>query len=272
MAAGRLARPAAGSRCTRSRRRPRRGCARSAAAPGSPSAWSTSTSSMLVDAPGTRARHVRASRHSSTARPEPAASSASTMASALAVAFGRSSQATRPDATTTTTAADPQRGVERVDVRRLAPRCAIAPPRAPPTAAAVLQRLGERVRRLRRESADRVVDRRLRKCDATRLPNTATPSAPPSSRVVSFTAEPTPALCSGSDRMIAPVDGAVVMPMPSACDHEPRARTTSSCASRCSSPPRSRCRAATIGEARRSPRAADRTARPASADCVADTM
>ena len=34
--------------------------------------------------------------------------------------------------------------------------------------------------------------------------------------MVSFTAEPTPALCNGSDCMIAPVDGAVVMPMPSA--------------------------------------------------------
>jgi hypothetical protein len=39
--------------------------------------------------------------------------------------------------------------------------------------------------------------------------------------VVSLTAEPTPALCSGSERMIAPVDGAVVMPMPSACTTMP---------------------------------------------------
>ena len=62
-----------------------------------------------------------------------------------------------------------------------------------------------------------------RKWLATRLPSTATPSAPPSSRLVSFTAEPTPALCNGSDRMIAPVEGAVVKPMPSACTTSPSA-------------------------------------------------
>ena len=40
------------------------------------------------------------------------------------------------------------------------------------------------------------------------------PSAPPSSRVVSFTAEPTPAFESGTVLMISPVAGAAVMPMP----------------------------------------------------------
>ena len=35
------------------------------------------------------------------------------------------------------------------------------------------------------------------------LPRMAMPSAPPSSRVVSFTADPTPALLSGTDDMIA---------------------------------------------------------------------
>src|SRR5712691_72124 len=52
--------------------------------------------------------------------------------------------------------------------------------------------------------------------DATTLPMTATPNAPPSSRVVSLTAEPTPALFSGSETMMAPVEGAVTMPMPAA--------------------------------------------------------
>ena len=40
------------------------------------------------------------------------------------------------------------------------------------------------------------------------------PSAPPSSRVVSFTAEPTPAFDNGTDDMISLVAGAAVMPMP----------------------------------------------------------
>jgi hypothetical protein len=46
------------------------------------------------------------------------------------------------------------------------------------------------------------------------LPNTATPSAPPTWRVVSFMAEPTPALASGSEPMIDSVAGAMVKPMP----------------------------------------------------------
>ncbi len=44
----------------------------------------------------------------------------------------------------------------------------------------------------------------------------ATPSAPPTWRVVSFTAEPTPAFASGSEPMIDSVAGAIVSPMPTA--------------------------------------------------------
>ena len=51
-------------------------------------------------------------------------------------------------------------------------------------------------------------------CDSTRLPRTATPSAPPSSRVVSFMAEPTPAREGGTADMIEPVKGAMVRAMP----------------------------------------------------------
>ena len=52
------------------------------------------------------------------------------------------------------------------------------------------------------------------------LPRTATPSAPPTWRVVSFTAEPTPAFASGSEPMIDSVAGAIVRPMPSAQDQQ----------------------------------------------------
>ncbi len=45
-------------------------------------------------------------------------------------------------------------------------------------------------------------------------PITATPSAPPVWRVVSLTAEPTPALALGSEPMIDSVAGAMVRPMP----------------------------------------------------------
>ena len=46
------------------------------------------------------------------------------------------------------------------------------------------------------------------------LPNTAMPSAPPSSRVVSLTAEPTPALAIGTAFMIPLVAGAATIAMP----------------------------------------------------------
>ena len=46
------------------------------------------------------------------------------------------------------------------------------------------------------------------------LPSTAMPRAPPSSLVVSLTAEPTPALAWGTALMMLPVAGALVMPMP----------------------------------------------------------
>ena len=45
-------------------------------------------------------------------------------------------------------------------------------------------------------------------------PTTATPRVPPSSRVVSLTADPTPALSTESDPMIDSVAGAVVDPRP----------------------------------------------------------
>jgi hypothetical protein len=45
-------------------------------------------------------------------------------------------------------------------------------------------------------------------------PNTATPTAPPICRVVSFTAEPTPALARGSDPMIESVAGAMMLAIP----------------------------------------------------------
>ena len=48
------------------------------------------------------------------------------------------------------------------------------------------------------------------------LPRMATPRAPPTWRVVSFMAEPTPALSSGSEPMIDSVAGDMAMPMPSA--------------------------------------------------------
>jgi hypothetical protein len=52
--------------------------------------------------------------------------------------------------------------------------------------------------------------------DETTEPRMATPSAPPSSRVVSFMAEPTPALPRGTDDMISVVSGVMVVAMPAA--------------------------------------------------------
>src|SRR5205823_5282443 len=51
--------------------------------------------------------------------------------------------------------------------------------------------------------------------DLITVPRTATPSAPPRSLVVSFTAEPTPARSGGRELMIDSVAGAIAMPMPS---------------------------------------------------------
>ena len=51
------------------------------------------------------------------------------------------------------------------------------------------------------------------------LPITATPSAPPTWRVVSLIAEPTPARALGTALMIDAVAGAIVSPMPSAKRH-----------------------------------------------------
>ena len=52
--------------------------------------------------------------------------------------------------------------------------------------------------------------------EVTTEPRTATPRAPPSSRVVSFMAEPTPALPSGTDTMMRVVSGVIVSAMPAA--------------------------------------------------------
>ena len=52
--------------------------------------------------------------------------------------------------------------------------------------------------------------------DDSTLPTIATPNAPPIWRVVSFTAEPTPALASGNEPMIDSVAGAIVSAMPKA--------------------------------------------------------
>ncbi len=51
---------------------------------------------------------------------------------------------------------------------------------------------------------------------ANRLPSTAMPSAPPTSRVVSLTADPTPNWSGGSEPMIASVAGVMARPMPAA--------------------------------------------------------
>ena len=48
------------------------------------------------------------------------------------------------------------------------------------------------------------------------LPSTATPKAPPSSRVVSLTADPTPCLPIGKDDRMDAVDDGIVIAMPSA--------------------------------------------------------
>ncbi len=55
---------------------------------------------------------------------------------------------------------------------------------------------------------------RLVYSDAYTLPITATPSVPPSRRMASLIAEPTPAWAAGTTPMIASVAGALVRPMP----------------------------------------------------------
>src|SRR5262249_18120141 len=51
-------------------------------------------------------------------------------------------------------------------------------------------------------------------CEAKMLPRTATPSAPPVWRVVSFTADPTPARPGGGDPMIDSGTGDTAIPTP----------------------------------------------------------
>jgi len=55
---------------------------------------------------------------------------------------------------------------------------------------------------------------RLANTDAVMLPNTATPSTLPMFRVVSFTAEPTPARAGGSSRIEADVAADMASPIP----------------------------------------------------------
>ena len=55
---------------------------------------------------------------------------------------------------------------------------------------------------------------RLANSDAYTLPITATPRVPPSRRVASLIADPTPAFAFGTTPMIASVAGALVSPMP----------------------------------------------------------
>ncbi len=55
----------------------------------------------------------------------------------------------------------------------------------------------------------------------TTLPMTATPRAPPTCRVVSLTADPTPAFSRGSEPITDSVAGAIVMPMPTAIRQNP---------------------------------------------------
>ena len=57
------------------------------------------------------------------------------------------------------------------------------------------------------------------------LPRTAMPRAPPTSRVVSLTAEPTPALAGGTALMMLPVAGAAVRLMPAPNRTRARAST-----------------------------------------------
>ena len=54
---------------------------------------------------------------------------------------------------------------------------------------------------------------------------TATPSAPPICRVVSFIADPTPAFSRGKDPMIDSVAGAMTQPMPNAKTMMPVTKT-----------------------------------------------
>ena len=99
--------------------------------------------------------HPRARRCASSAS---AAFSASTMASAFAVAVGRSSQATMPDATTTTTAATHSVEV-KASTNEVCAACATAPALRPAVRGGGLQRVGRRVRRLLGRTTHRALHR-----------------------------------------------------------------------------------------------------------------
>ncbi len=61
----------------------------------------------------------------------------------------------------------------------------------------------------------------LRYVDWSRLPSTAMPSAPPSSRARSLVAEPTPCFATGSASVIAVVAGVIASPMPAPSGSRP---------------------------------------------------
>ena len=66
---------------------------------------------------------------------------------------------------------------------------------------------------------DRSIDERY--TELSTEPITAMPMAPPTSRVTSFTAEPTPALARGSEPMIDEVDGGMISAIPAASTMSP---------------------------------------------------
>ena len=195
VAARRLAHRAAGSRCSRSRRRPRRGCGRAAAGPGHRAPASTSTSSM-----SSRAGYSSSPPRRGITPPRPRARASASHGVELAVRRPQEPghQARQPRMRTTIR--DPQRRVEARSTNDVARACRrwrrrARRPRPPPCCSASASECVAFA-----GSPRRVAGSTSGSATPRRLPNTATPSAPPSSRVVSLTAEPTPALFSGSDR------------------------------------------------------------------------
>src|SRR5262249_7526185 len=79
--------------------------------------------------------------------------------------------------------------------------------------------VGDRVRRPHPRRVARAASPPTRRphSAASTLPSTATPSAPPTWRTVSFIADPTPALAGGSVAMIESVAGTMASPIPRPC-------------------------------------------------------
>ena len=91
-----------------------------------------------------------------------------------------------------------------------------APARCDTTSAATIDDVAESMTGCGTRAADSSSVSRVAKTLANTDPITATPRVPPSSRVVSFTADPTPALSGGSAPMMDSVAGLVVSPSPAA--------------------------------------------------------